>query len=34
MANVYVVSSPSFDEPVIAKFARFECEVGYYVAES
>jgi predicted Ser/Thr protein kinase len=33
-ANVYEVSSPQFDRRVIAKFARFEWEIGYYVAET
>lgn len=34
-ANVYMASSPQHPgERVIAKFARFDCEVMYYVAET
>ncbi|OBT92175.1 hypothetical protein VE01_10053 [Pseudogymnoascus verrucosus] len=33
-ANVYIASSPEFKNPVIAKFARFEWEIGYYIAET
>jgi len=33
-SNVYVASSPQFEKPIIAKFARFEWEIGYYIAET
>lgn len=33
-ANVYVASSPQFKKPIIAKFARFEWEIGYYITET
>ncbi|TVY83328.1 hypothetical protein LSUE1_G001753 [Lachnellula suecica] len=33
-ANVYVASSPQFKKPIIAKFARFEWEIGYYISET
>ena len=34
-ANVYMAaSSPLFKKPVVAKFARFEWEIGYYIAET
>ena len=33
-ANVYVASSPQFEKPIVAKFARFEWEIGYYVTET
>ncbi|KAL5347507.1 hypothetical protein ACLOAV_007819 [Pseudogymnoascus australis] len=33
-ANVYMASSPEFKKPVVAKFARFEWEIGYYIAET
>ncbi|OBT87717.1 hypothetical protein VE02_04085 [Pseudogymnoascus sp. 03VT05] len=33
-ANIYMASSPEFKNPVIAKFARFEWEIGYYIAET
>jgi hypothetical protein len=33
-ANVYMASSPQFEKPIIAKFARFDWEIGYYTAES
>ncbi|CZS92841.1 uncharacterized protein RAG0_03333 [Rhynchosporium agropyri] len=32
-SNVYVASSPDFDQSVDAKFARFAREIGYYNAE-
>ena len=33
-SNVYKVSSPHFDKPIVAKFARFDWEIGYYIAET
>ncbi|OBT68697.1 hypothetical protein VE03_01821 [Pseudogymnoascus sp. 23342-1-I1] len=33
-ANVYMASSLEFKKPVVAKFARFEWEIGYYIAET
>jgi serine/threonine protein kinase len=33
-ANVYVASSSQFKKPIIAKFARFEWEIGYYITET
>ena len=33
-ANVYMAASPQFEKPVIAKFARFGWEIGYYAAET
>ncbi|KAL2067699.1 hypothetical protein VTL71DRAFT_15795 [Oculimacula yallundae] len=33
-SNVYVASSPDSKQSVVAKFARFEWEIGYYVAET
>lgn len=33
-SNVYVASSPQFPKAVVAKFARFDWEIGYYVAET
>jgi hypothetical protein len=33
-ANVYVACSPQFEKPIIAKFARFEWEIGYYITET
>jgi hypothetical protein len=33
-ANVYIASSPEFEKPIIAKFARFHWEIGYYIAET
>lgn len=33
-SNVYMASSPQFEKPVVAKFARFYWEVGYYIAET
>jgi predicted Ser/Thr protein kinase len=32
--NVYVASSPQFEKPIIVKYARFDWEIGYYVAET
>lgn len=32
--NVYMATSTEFSKPVIAKFARFPWEIGYYLAES
>lgn len=33
-SNVYMASSPQFEKPIIAKFARFHWEIWYYVAET
>lgn len=33
-ANVYVASASQFEKPIIAKFARFEWEIGYYITET
>ncbi|ESZ89743.1 alpha-galactosidase A precursor [Sclerotinia borealis F-4128] len=33
-SNVFMASSPLFEQPIIAKFARFEWEIGYYIAET
>lgn len=33
-SNVYMASSPKFEKPIVAKFARFHWEIGYYVAET
>jgi predicted Ser/Thr protein kinase len=33
-ANVYIASSPGFEKPIIAKFARFPWEIDYYIAET
>ncbi|KAK0111010.1 hypothetical protein ONS95_001390 [Cadophora gregata] len=33
-SNVYMESSPQFEKPVVAKFARFHWEIEYYVAET
>jgi predicted Ser/Thr protein kinase len=33
-ANVYMASSQQFEKPIIAKFARFGWEIGYYTAET
>ena len=33
-SNVYMASSPQFEKPIVAKFARFHWEIGYYVAET
>ena len=32
--NVYVTTSPHFEKPLIAKFARFPWEIGYCVSET
>ena len=29
-----MASSPKFEKPIVAKFARFHWEIGYYVAET
>ena len=33
-SHVYVASSPQFTRPIIAKHARFEWDIGYYIAET
>lgn len=33
-SNVYMASSPQFEKPIVAKFARFDWEIGYYIAET
>ncbi len=33
-SNVYLASSPQFEKPLIAKYARFDWEIGYYTAET
>ncbi|PQE28197.1 alpha-galactosidase A precursor protein [Rutstroemia sp. NJR-2017a WRK4] len=33
-SNIYEASSPQFSKQIIAKFARFEWEIGYYAAET
>lgn len=33
-SHVRLASSPDFVSPVIAKFARFEWEINYYIAET
>ena len=33
-SNVYMASSPQFEKPIVAKFARFHWEIGYYIAET
>ena len=33
-SNVYTATSPQFEKPIIAKFARFPWEIGYYTAET
>ncbi|KFY26668.1 hypothetical protein V493_03939 [Pseudogymnoascus sp. VKM F-4281 (FW-2241)] len=33
-SNVYMASSPQFENPMVAKFARFEWEIGYFIAET
>ncbi len=33
-SNVYMASSPQFEKPVVAKFARFDWEIGYCIAET
>ncbi|MCJ1284977.1 hypothetical protein MMC26_004314 [Xylographa opegraphella] len=29
-----MASAPQFEKPMVAKFARFEWEIGYYIAET
>ncbi|KAH8586931.1 hypothetical protein B0O99DRAFT_602091 [Bisporella sp. PMI_857] len=33
-SNVYIASSPQSEKPIVAKFARFYWEIGYYIAET
>jgi predicted Ser/Thr protein kinase len=33
-SHVYMAYSPQFEKPIIAKFARFPWEIGYYIAET
>ncbi|KAH7386262.1 hypothetical protein BKA64DRAFT_680501 [Cadophora sp. MPI-SDFR-AT-0126] len=29
-----MASSPQFEKPIVAKFARFDWDIGYYIAET